>query len=124
MLQTRNFIAITAGAAASAFLALLASSPTAAADPTEPPGQGKPNTERRAEQANPAPAAMAAEQPKSAHAASVPESLKTTAMYMKAIPATPALVLQSTSAFVTGTMATPAEILVASAQALGAFGIK
>jgi hypothetical protein len=45
-------------------------------------------------------------------------------MYMKAIPATPALVLQSTSSFVTGAAATPAEILVASAQALGAFGMK
>jgi hypothetical protein len=102
MSLTKSFIAYTAGAAASLFLAMLASSPIAAADPAAPP--------------NPA-----ASQQKPA---SVPETLKTTAMYMKAVPATPALVLQSTSAFVTGAAATPAEILVASAQALGAFGIK
>jgi hypothetical protein len=108
MSQTKNFIVFTAGAAASVFLALLASSPIAAADPA-PPGPGTPNAERAAAQQKPV---------------SVPESLKTTAMYMKAIPATPALVLQSTSSFVTGAAATPAEILVASAQALGAFGVK
>jgi hypothetical protein len=45
-------------------------------------------------------------------------------MYMKAIPATPALVLQSSSAFVTSAVATPAEILTASAAALGTFGVK
>lgn len=109
MSKTKNFIGFAAGAAASVFLALLASSPIAAADSTAPPAPGAPAAEKPAPQPKPA---------------SVPESLKTTAMYMKAIPATPALVLQSTSAFVTGAAATPAEILVASAQALGALGMK
>lgn len=110
MSQTKNFIVFTAGAAASVFLALLVSSPIASADSTSPPSSGTSSSEK-----------PAAPQQKPV---SVPESLKTTAMYMKAIPATPALVLQSTSAFVTGAAATPAEILVASAQALGAFGVK
>jgi hypothetical protein len=107
MPRTKNWIVFTAGAAASVFLALFASSPIAAADSTAPPGPAGPGTP--------------AEQSKSA---SVPESLKTTAMYMKAIPATPALVLQSSSAFVTSAVATPAEILTASAAALGAFGVR
>jgi hypothetical protein len=109
MSQTKNFLAFTAGAAASLFLALLASSPIAAADSTAPPGPGAPQTERPAAQQKPP---------------SLPETLKTTAMYMKAVPATPALVLQSSSSFVTSAAATPAEILTASAAALGAFGVK
>jgi hypothetical protein len=43
---------------------------------------------------------------------------------MKGIPATPALVLQSTSAILTGAVATPAELLLASANALGVAGVK
>ena len=112
MPQAKKWIVFTAGAGASAFLALFASSAIAAADSTAPPGPGTPAGQPKAEGAP------------EYKPASVPESLKTTAMYMKAIPATPALILQSSSAFVTSAVATPAEILTSSAAALGAFGMK
>lgn len=112
MSQTNGRSGLRAGAAASLLLALLASSPVAVADSTEPSSPDAPSMEQ------------SAEQPKAAPPVSVPEALKSTALLVTGLPATPALMLQSTAYILNGIAATPAQILQGAASALSAAGVK